>query len=133
MTSQWVMMLLGMPIVKSQWVMIYDVVRTSIMTSQWVITFLCVHIMASRCIMTLIWTFSNMYSLLHALLYYFIVEYGIKTRTSSCLISLGWRTNLLFLCWLFLSSFGLVKYPNSNTTCMFSQGSIKHSLVLVIY
>ncbi len=46
MTSQWVMMLLGMHIVKSQWVM--TLLGTSIVMSQWVMMLLCVHIMASQ-------------------------------------------------------------------------------------
>ncbi len=43
-----------------------------------------------------------------------------KTRTSWCLISLGWRTHSLFCVRLFHSSFGLMKYPYTNTTHVFS-------------
>ncbi len=50
MTSQWVMTLLGICIIKSRWVM--TLLGTSIVTSQWVMMLLCVHIMASQCIMT---------------------------------------------------------------------------------
>ncbi len=64
MTSQWVMRLLEMSIVKSQWVIM--LLGISIMTLQLVITLLCVHIRASQYIMSLLWTFSIMYSLRYA-------------------------------------------------------------------
>ncbi len=45
----------------------------------------------------LLWTSFVMYCLCLVMLFY-DGKYGIKTRTSLCLISVCWRTHLLFLC-----------------------------------
>ncbi len=58
--------------------------------------------------------------------------YGIKTRTSSCSISLGWRTHSLFLCRdisLILRT-GEISLHKHNS-CVLPR-LINHSLVLVI-
>ncbi len=66
MTSKWIMTLLGMCIVKLQWVVMF--LGTTIVMAQRVIVMmvLCVHIMASQRIITSLWTFAIVYSLLYA-------------------------------------------------------------------
>ncbi len=113
-----------------QWVM--TLLGTSIMTSQWVFTLLCVHIMASQCIMTLLWTFSIIHFLFYAYLWFYYGYYVTKTRTSSCLISLGWRTHSLFLCGvisLILRTYEISLHKHNS--CVLPR-LIKHSLALVI-
>ncbi len=48
-------------------------VSIDIVMSQWVMSLLYIHIMASQCIMMLLWTSFIMYSLLYAWLCYFIM------------------------------------------------------------
>ncbi len=109
-------MLLRMPIVQSQWKIM--LLGTSIVMLQWIMMLLCVHIIASQCIMTLLWTFVVMFLIFMP--NYVILSWIVwtKTRTSSCLISLGWEHIRCF--GLFHSSFRLVKYPYTTTTHLFS-------------
>ncbi len=69
--------------------------------------------------------FYYVFAALWPIVLYYYMWYGIRTRTSSCLISLGWRTHSLFCVGLFHIS--LHKH-NSHV----HHTLIKHSLVLVI-
>ncbi len=43
--------------------------------------------------------FYYVFSVLYIIVCFYYGKRGIKTRTSECLICLGWRTLSLFLCW----------------------------------
>ncbi len=92
---------------------------------------MCAYIMASQ-YMTLIWTFYYVFFGLCLIVLFYYGQYGLKTRTSLCLISMGWRTQSLFLCKaisliLQTCEISLHKYNSCVLTRL-----IKHSLVLVI-
>ncbi len=130
MTSQWVMTLLGMPIVISQWVMM--LLGTSIVMSQWVIALLCVYIMTSQCIMMMLLTSIMMYSLLCLTVLFYYGKYGIKTKTSSFLISMDGEHIYCFLCRAISLIFWTREISLHKTNLCVLPMLIKHSFVLVI-
>ncbi len=101
--SQCVMMLLGLSIVMSQWVM----------------TLLYVHIISSQCIMMLLWTFSII-CILCSMPNYVILLWVVwnKKKNKFMFDQSGLENIRCFCVGLFYSSFGLVKYPYTNTTCV---------------
>ncbi len=77
--------------------------------------------------------FYYVFSALCLFVLFYYGQYGIKTRTFSCLISLHWRRPLLFLCRVI----SLILWTrdislHKHVTHVFSPELIKHSLVLVI-
>ncbi len=76
--------------------------------------------------------FYYIFSALCLIVLFYFWQYGIKTRTSSCLISLGWRTHSLFL----RRAISLILWTHEislhkHNSCVLPR-LIKHLLVFVI-
>ncbi len=120
MTSQWVMMLWGTCIVKSQWVM--TLLGTSIVKQQWVD--MCTYhgiTMHNDIAMNLFYYVLSVVCLIMILLWVVC-----NKNTSSCLISLGWRTHSLFLCRAISTQTQLMCSAQTDHTLTCSCYNIEH-------